>query len=187
MNTVALRRRTWWIGGAFGRNALLRRTDRIEAFIIMFAVAGAAAAAVLAAAWGVAVYGSRDRVYAEQAHTRHIVTATVTEADAGTTKPHTTTSEVRAIWRIGQTERSDWFRTDPTVKAGDHIGIWVNDAGDHTLPPIPTSQAAVDGVAIGAGIWLSALVALWALVGAARIPLNRIRHAHWEREMAQLA
>jgi hypothetical protein len=187
MNTVALSRKTSWVVGAFGRNPLLRRTDRIEAIIIMFAVTVAVAALLGAGAVGAAVYGSRYRLYAEQAQARHTVTATVIEADTSTSKPHATASQVRATWRVGGGERTDWFRTDNTVKAGDHIEIWVNDHGDHTTPPTPTSQAAVDAVGVGAGSWLLVAIGMTALVGAARTPLNRIRHAQWEREMKSLA
>jgi hypothetical protein len=187
MNTVALSRKTWWVAGAFGRNPLLRRTDRIEALIIVFAVTVAVAALLGAAAVGAGVYGSRYRLYADEAQTRHTVTATVVEADASTSKPHATASQVRATWRVGEDERTDWFRTDNTVKAGDHIDIWVNDYGDHMMPPTPTSQAAVDAVGVGLGIWLAVAIAMTALVGAARTPLNRIRHAQWEREMKSLA
>jgi len=70
MHTFALRRRSCWVARALGRNPLLRPTDRVEACVILVAILLALVAAPVCAAGGVAVYGSRARLYAEQAQTR---------------------------------------------------------------------------------------------------------------------
>ncbi len=65
-----------------GRDPLVRRTDRIEALVLVLAVVVALVAAPIAAAVGTEVYDSRGNFYAEQAHNRHSVTATVTDVPA---------------------------------------------------------------------------------------------------------
>jgi hypothetical protein len=88
MHTFALRRRSCWVARALGRNPLLRPTDRVEACVILVAILLALVAAPVCAAAGVAVYGSRARLYAEQAQTRHTVAATVIEENTHTRPPH---------------------------------------------------------------------------------------------------
>jgi hypothetical protein len=76
---------------------------------------------------------------------------------------------------------------DRAVNAGDHIDIWVDDAGKPAAPPTPPPQAGLDAVGFGAGIWLVAMLALMAAVGMVRSPLNRIRHVQWERDTKRFA
>ena len=65
-----------------GRDPLVRTTDRIEALVFVLAVVVSLLAAPIAAAVGTAVYDSSRHIYAEQAHTRHTVNATVTDVPA---------------------------------------------------------------------------------------------------------
>jgi hypothetical protein len=187
MHTFALRRRSWWVARAFGRNPLLRRTDRIEAGVIVFAILLALAATPVCAAVGVAVYGSHARLYAEEAQARHTVAATVIEAGTRTNTPHATSIAVRAMWPVGGGVHTAWLRTSPAVKAGDRIDIWVDGAGLPAAPPTPASQAAIDAVGAGAGIWFAATLGLVACVAMTRSPLNRIRLVQWEREIRSFA
>jgi hypothetical protein len=187
MHTVGLHRRSWWVVCAFGRSPLLRRTDRIEAIVNVVAIIVAVAVIPIAAAVGAAVYGSHAQLYAEEAQTRHAIAATVIESDPDTNQPQITTRVVRATWRAGGAPRTDWFLTDRAVKVGDHLDIWVNDAGERAPSPTPVSQAAIDAVGAGAGMWFAVALALTALAAMIRSPLNRIRCAQWERELKSLA
>lgn len=187
MRTVGLHRRSWWRLDAFGRNPLLRRTDRIEAIVTVMAILVAVAAIPIAAAVGAAVYGSNSQLYADEAQTRHTVAATVTESDVGTSQPHITTYVVRATWRVGGADRTDWFLTDRAAKVGDQLRIWVNDAGERAPSPTPTSQAGIDAVGAGLGMWCAVALALTAVAAMIRSRLNRLRDAQWERELKSLA
>lgn len=187
MHTFALRRRSWWVARAFGRNRLLRRTDRIEACVIVSAMLLALAATPVCAAAGVAVYGSHARLYAEQAQARHTVAATVIEPSARTNAPHTNSIAVRAMWPVGVAVRTDWFRTNRAVKPGDRIDIWVDSAGVPAAPPTLASQAGIDAVGVGAGIWFAVTLGLMAFVAMTCSPLNRIRREQWDREIRSLA
>ena len=70
--------RLWWIR-AFGRNPLLRRSDRIEAAVFMLAVLIVVITTPVAGAIGTSVHDAHARLYAEEAHHRHQVIATAIE------------------------------------------------------------------------------------------------------------
>jgi hypothetical protein len=189
MHAFSLRFRSWWIPRAFGRNPLLRWTDRTEACVIVFAMLVGLAATPVCAAAGAAVYRSHARLYAEQSLARHSVTATVVEAGP---RPHSTSITVLAMWLVAadgarggevQVAHTGWISRDRAVSTGDHIDVWVDDAGAPVAPPTPTSQAGLDAVGFGAGIWLVAALGLTAAVGMVRSPLNRIRRVQWERDI----
>ena len=80
MDTFTVRLPRWPILlRLLGRDPLVRTTDRIEALVLVLAVVVSLLAAPIAAAIGTAVYDTSRRTYAEQAHTRHTVAATVTD------------------------------------------------------------------------------------------------------------
>jgi hypothetical protein len=186
MQNSKIHHRGWWVVHAFGHNPLLRFSDRIEAGVIVVAILLALAATPICAAAGVAVYGSHSRLYARQAQTSHTVVATVVEASAPSNAPHITSIAARAVWPVGGEVHTDWLRTSPEVKAGDRIDIWVNNDGSPTTRPTPVSQAGIDAVTAGAGIWIALTLGLMACVATARSPLDRIRRVQWEREIRSL-
>lgn len=192
MHAFSLRGRSWWIMRAFGRNPLLRWTDRTEACVIVFAILVALAATPVCAAAGVGVYRSHARLYAEQSLARHSVTAMVVEKDRRPHQPRSTGVSVLAMWLVaadgargGEIEvaHTGWMSRDRAVNAGDRIDVWVDDAGAPVAPPTPPSQAWLDAVGYGAGIWLVAALGLTAAVGMVRSPLNRIRRVQWEGDI----
>jgi hypothetical protein len=79
MHAFTLRYRSWWITRAFGRNPLLRWTDRLEACAIVFAIVAVLAATPVCAVAGAGVYRSHRALYAAQSRARHTVTAMVVE------------------------------------------------------------------------------------------------------------
>jgi hypothetical protein len=179
--------RGWWIARAFGSNPLLRRSDRVEALVVVIAISVVLLAVPFAAAVGIDVYGSHDRLYAQQARERHPITATVNRFDIGIATPHIAVIVVRATWTVERGERTEWFRVDHPVNVGDRIGIWVDKVGNRVGPPAPTWQPISDAVGVGTGIWLSMVLAASAAVAATRSVLNRLRHAQWEREITSWA
>ena len=196
MHVFSLRSRFRWIASAFGRNPLLRGTDRIEACVVVFAILVALAATPICAIAAAGVYRSHAQLYASQSQARRIVTATVVETGTPPRNPRATRAAVLATWpigiggaRVGETQpgHTGWVSTDRAVHAGDRIDIWVNDVGALAAPPAPRSRAGFDAVAYGAGIWLVAALGLTAGVGLVLSPLNRIRRAQWEREIKGFA
>ena len=186
MGTFELRRGRRWLARAVGRNPLLRRSDRIEAWVLLVGIIIALAGAPAAAWAGTAVHTARDRLYAEQAQGRQTVAATVVESDAKTREPHVFTGAVRASWRHAGHDRTGWVLTRPTVKVGDTIAIWVDDGDNPVMSPTPRSQAIVDAVGAGVGLWLSVAVGAGALVAITRSRLNHVRLARWGRELETL-
>ena len=181
---------------AFGRNPLLRWTDRLEACVIVFAIVAALAATPVCVAAGAGVYRSRLQLYGAQSRARHTVTATVVEPGPPLHTPHATSGAVLVMWldtadgaRGGEVQvaHTGWMSRNRAVNAGDRLDIWVDDAGTLAAAPTPPSQAGLDAVGFGAGIWFVATLGLMAAVGMARSPLNRIRHVQWEREIRGFA
>ena len=83
MDTFTVRLPRWpFVQWLFGRNPLIRLSDRVEALVLVFAVVVSVLAAPMAAAVGTAVYDSRSTFYAEQAQNRRTVTATVIDDSA---------------------------------------------------------------------------------------------------------
>ena len=81
MDTFSLAPSRWRTVRAFGRNPVVRFSDRVEAMATAMAIAVALIAAPVVGAVGTAVHDARSRVYAEATQTRHPVTAVVTSAD----------------------------------------------------------------------------------------------------------
>src|SRR6476659_1470325 len=192
MHSFSLRCRSWWIVRAFGRNPLLRWTDRLEACVIVFAIVAVLAATPVCAVAGAGVYRSHRALYAAQSRARHTVIAMVVEPGPPLHTPHATGGAVLVMWLVGadgarggevQVAHTGWMSRNRAVNAGDHIDIWVDDAGAPVAPPTPPSQAGLDAVGFGAGIWLVAALGLTAAVGMVRSPLNRIRRVQWERDI----
>lgn len=52
--------------------------------------------------------------------------------------------------------------------------------------PVTREQAALAGVAVGMGLWVTAAASLFVFFLLARAGLNRSRYAAWEREWARV-
>jgi hypothetical protein len=68
-----------WIFRAFGRNPLVRMSDRAEALVLVFVLAAALVIAPVAGVMGTAVHDARAQLYAEESQSRHPFTAAVIE------------------------------------------------------------------------------------------------------------
>jgi hypothetical protein len=184
MQTFTLAPQRWWVVRAFGRNPLVRRSDRVAVLLVLLAFVASIIAAAVAGAVGTAVYDAHNRRYAEQAQTRHSVTATVLEDS--TVILDTVTYTVSARWRADATEHTGSFSWPQFVKAGDPIDIWVDSDGSAASAPAAGSHAGVDGVMAGMAIWLSVVAAAAALTVLVRWRLNRLHSADWDRELWSL-
>ena len=143
----------WRIGRVFGRNPLLRRTDRIEALITLVALVVSLVAIPVAGIVGAVVYGARDRLYAQEAHARHSVMATVTDAST-TFDQDSGTVVVQARWPVAIGERTGSFVRSTPVNVDDRIEIWVDKDGNLVPAPTPTWHAVGDAVGTAAATLL---------------------------------
>lgn len=188
MQAFTLGARRWRTIRAFGKTPLVRISDRIEAIVVVSAVAISLLAAPIAGAIGTAVHDARSRIYAEEAHKRQPISAivTTTRHSAAMGRAYPSTTVVQARWRAQGIERAATFPSKPAVAVGDRIDIWVNDAGQRVAPPPPTSRAVLDAITAGLLLWLVAVGTLGALVALVRWCLDRHRDSDWEREIADL-
>jgi len=91
MDTFTLGLLRWRFVRMFGRNPLVRISDRVEAAVLGLAIVVWLLAAPVAGAVGTAVHDSRSHLNAEQAQTRHAVTATVTDTTDPAAEPDSAT------------------------------------------------------------------------------------------------
>lgn len=177
----------WRLAHGLGRNPLLRTSDRIETVVLLLAVAVSLIVVPIAGTIGTAVYDARGRVYAEEAHSRYPVTATVVGESTAAVRENMAATVVQIRWRTEGGEHTDAFALDHAVKTGDLINIWVNGQGNRVRPPTPTSQAGVEGALAGVMVWLGVVVAVSTLFATVRLWLNRLRYAGWDRGIRSLA
>lgn len=166
-----------------GRNPLVRASDRVEALILVLAVAVSLLTVPIAAAVGTAIHDSRSRLYAEQAQTRRTVAATII-ADSDRENPSSRTVMVPARWfAAGAEHTGDVIAKQPT-KVGDEIEIWVDNAGSAIGQPMMTALG--EAVASAMAIWCAVTLSAAALFAAARIALDRGRYSSWQRDFDTL-
>ena len=147
---------------SFGRNPLRRRTDRLEA-------------ALLLTAFAVALLVVRAR----------------TQEDAGSSASSGSTqfiTPVRVAWldRSGTTQEG---QTDVVIgtKTGAELTIWLDREGTITTAPRDSTDSAALGTLAGMTLPMLAWPLLFALFRLARRPLNRARTDAWAREWEQVS
>jgi len=184
VDTFAVRLPRWLNLGVFRRNPLMRASDRVEALVLVVVVVSLLAAP-FGAAVGAAVHDSRRQFYAEQALTRRMVSATVTDASIAQNWPRkTTTAQVR--WLAAGAEHTGTVLAQQLVQPGDHIDIWVGQNGSRVGPPTPARAAVEEAVGVALTIWLGVIASAATVFIAARTVLARIRNAEWQPGLDKL-
>ncbi len=176
----------WPIFGLFRRNPLLRASDRIEAMAMVVAVVVSLLAIPVAAAVGTAVHDSRRDIYAEQHHTRHLVTATITEDTAAQNISRTNTATMAARWSAARAEHTGAVEAQSPTKSGDHVAIWVDNNGKPTDERTPTTQAGVDAVTAALFMVAGVTAVATILLAGTRAMLDRIRAIRWQHAIDTL-
>ena len=169
-----------------GRDPLVRTTDRIEALVLVLAVAVSLIAAPIAAAVGTAVYDSSRHIYAEQAHTRHTVAATVTDVPASQQILRTGTTTVSARWAAAGAEHTGTVEAQSTATTGDTLEIWVDTNGAQVPAPAPTSRAAAEAAMGALVIWICVAAIATTLFTVTRAVCDRIRFTRWQHDFDNL-
>lgn len=164
----------------FGRNPLLRASDRIEALLLVLAVAVSLFNVPIAAAVGTAVYDSRSPIYAEQVQTRSRVTATVVGDSHSPRKFDSRTVQMPARWDFAGAERTGDIAAPPAAKVGDEVEIWVDAQGSPLTRP--NLSPRTEAVTIAFAIWSAVSLAVAASFAGARHALDRARYTRWQRD-----
>ena len=187
MDTFTVRLPRWPILlRLLGRDPLVRTTDRIEALVLVLAVVVSLLSAPVAAAVGTAVHDSSRQLYAEQAHTRHSVTATVTDDNAAQQVLRTNTITVTARWSAAGAEHTGVVKAASTAKTGDPIEIWVDNNGAQVDKPTPTTRAALEAMTGALVIWVSVAAAAAMLFAVTRAVCDRVRFTGWQHDLDSL-
>jgi hypothetical protein len=181
----------FWRRIHLGRNPLARRSDRVEAALLIVVVLGLLIALPLAALVGTNTYRGQFAISVEQQASRHLTTATLVE-DAPTPVPategvylsaNTGTTGVLARWALpGGAERIGTVAANPGTAAGTEVPVWLSAAGDAVPAPMTTSDAATTSVLAGIFSWLVIALGLAAVYWTTRLIMDRRRAAHWDRE-----
>ena len=187
MDTFTVRLPRWPILlRLLGRDPLVRTTDRIEALVLVLAVMVSLLAAPITAAVGTAVYDSSRDIYAQQAHTRHTVTATVTDDPAAQNLSRTNTTTMAARWTAAGSEHTGAVKTQSATKPGDPIAIWVDNNGALTDAPTPTTRAGAEAATAALFMWAGVTAAAAILLAGTQAVCDRIRAIRWQHALDTL-
>jgi hypothetical protein len=165
----------------FGRNPLVRISDRVQASVLFVVVLVWLLAFPIVATVGVAVYDSRRVVYAEEVASRHPVTATVTESPSPPTDLSTRT--VEAKWVIGGTTHTGQVETRSPAQIGETMEIWVDENGVQVDEPTSTTTAAAEAVTVAALMWIGVAAAATTVYVGTRIVCDRRRDTRWQHDL----
>ncbi|MGA5895866.1 hypothetical protein [Streptomyces venetus] len=174
-------------GWRWRRNALRRRVDVVEAWVVL---AGWLLALVGGALVGLLAAGAVETAVERQRAERRQVSAVVVE-DAPGPSPARAASDYRVWGKVrwtapdGSTHREQ-ARVPPRAPAGSTTPVWVNRSGDITAPPVSEVEAWLH-TAVGGG--LAGVVAGGVVLGAVwltRLSLDRRRMAQWDAEWERL-
>jgi hypothetical protein len=169
-----------------GRHPLVRSVDRIEAALLVLAVAMSLFALPIAAAAGTAVYDSLRHSQVEQAANRQMVEATVGEVSVRGDR--TRRADVPATWIVGGVQHSGTVRAPATVESGDTVEVWVDEAGRQVpAPAASVGSAPAQAVATSVLIWAGAVAVAASLFGIGRALCSRARDTRWDTGLDKLA
>jgi hypothetical protein len=170
-----------WVVRLIGRHPLVRRSDRAEARCMLFAVVVAVLAIPVACAVGTTVHDVRAQFYAEQAASRHTVTATAMEDTNAVVRPDAVSFDVRARWNAAGANHIETITWPKRAKAGDQEAIWVDAHGRQAPDPAAPGRAGLDAVGAAVSLWLVVAAAMVTFVYALRSRLDKARFAAWDR------
>lgn len=183
---------TWgryWFSRIAGRNPLVRRDDRIQAWLVLLAALVTVLALPVAAAIGTSVYDARSRLYAEEAKHRHAVTATALENSTVEVGPGSTDVSifVRASWTSAGSDHVDVVKWADEATVGDQAEIWVDDiTGGPVDAPVRPSRAAGDAVGVALTVWFAVLAITASTAYLTRLRIIHQRGIQWDRELEAL-
>jgi len=176
-----------WMRRLLAGNAVVRTSDRVEAVAMFLALLFSILAVPVAGAAGTAVYDNRIHVFADERMARHEVEATATHDSSVTALPYqfSYVSEVR--WEFAGQIHAGVASTRSRMKVGDQTSVWVDAAGEFASPPQGDKDAAAEAVMAALGLWVAMAGAATAAYALLRAHLNHLRHAAWDRALADLA
>lgn len=177
-------------GVGWGRNALRRRTDRIEGMAALAAIVTATALIPLATALGTATYHHDLAVSARQTAAATPTQAVLLEDAPVLVGPNSVigTVSVPGRWTtLAGEKRVGVVQASEAAPAGSTVRIWTDASGAQVNPPLSPGQAWARGL-LTAIFTVFAAISLLALgLVVLRWRLNRIRYAELDAEWREVS
>ncbi|CAL9357068.1 Rv1733c family protein [Streptomyces sp. enrichment culture] len=170
-------------------NPLRRRSDRVEAWIVLAGwVLAVLCGAVAALAAATAVDGSLS---AQRAQTR-AVPAVLTERAPRTPQVTTDGSGGDTVWATVRWTAPDGSphtgrtEVEPEAAAGTRVTVWTDRAGRLAAAPLSPTESRFQAVGTGVLAGAGAGAAVWVCGRLARLRLDRRRLQRWDAEWARV-
>jgi hypothetical protein len=176
-----------WLRRLFVRNALLRASDRIEAFVMFAVLVSAILTVPIAGALGTSVYVDRLHAFTTERLMRHEVEATATRDSSVTGLPYRGANLTPLRWQYSDRTHIEIVGTPETMKAGEQTSIWVDETGARTEQPLSENDAATEAAMSALGLWIAVAGGGVAVCALLRSRLNQLRYVAWDRELDDLA
>ncbi|MEU2005179.1 hypothetical protein ACH47B_29240 [Rhodococcus sp. NPDC019627] len=182
----------WWWLRPWSRNPLMRRSDRLEAALVVLAAVLILLAIPVAAAFGTATYTRLEhRTQALRAGVHQVPAVLLEDTHPApdtleaSVRSTGTQDTARARWSTPHGHRTAQVPTEGPAKSGQTITISV-DANGNLTGPIPSSRdTTVLAVSAAVGVWASAAGAVLLPTALARTLLARNRLRQWEQDWTQ--
>jgi hypothetical protein len=171
-----------WLARRFAldRNPLRRKSDRIEAWLLL-AMTVAFVPLTILTAIGASHWaeqsGSRERAGQRLQEVNAVLLQAAPATDPAI--DGSVSMLVRARWPVDGATRVGDIAVVPGTARGTRVQIWITPEGTVATPPMSTAQ--VDSRVVAAIVLapLAVALALWLLLCLLRWPLNRRRLASW--------
>ncbi|AKS35494.1 hypothetical protein [Mycolicibacterium goodii] len=175
-------RRRWWVLRALGKNPLVRRTDRIEALAVVFAIVVSVLVIPFVISFSDEVHAGQLREAATQAQTRKQIPATVVN-DSESDVEGANVRIVGITWTINGEKHTGALRPTSKVQPGDQVQIWVDPKGQRVPPPISPTTARAYATGSAVALWAAITVLCGLLAALTRKVLDHQRAHAWSDEL----
>lgn len=183
---VLERFRVWW-ARAIGSNALVRRTDRVQALLVLFAFAVSVLAVPYSADARSSYYTEAVRTIDSEIAARHQVDAVAIADSTTSLNRYSSVTSVQARWVANATPRTGVVQPGRIVQSGDHFPMWLDTDGNLVEAPRDASAASRNATAASVSLWLSIAAACATLVLVSGLAFNRHHRHRWDRDLQQFA
>ncbi|ANS31778.1 hypothetical protein R1CP_35860 (plasmid) [Rhodococcus opacus] len=182
----------WWRLRPWARNHLMRRSDRIEAAIVLLTAVLVLLLIPVAAAFGTTTHTRLEQQAQALRAAVHQVPAVLLEdtylapdTPEYTTRPAGAQHTARARWTTPHGERTAAVPTPAPAKAGQTITISVDADGNLTGPIPDTRENTVLAVTAASGVWALTAGTLLLSTALAHRLFTRNRLRRWAQEWKQ--
>ncbi|MEU1850651.1 hypothetical protein ABZ499_15595 [Streptomyces sp. NPDC019990] len=166
-------------------NPLRRRSDRVEAWIVLLTWVLAVLGGTIA---GLVAGGAADRALAAQRAKAHPVSAVLTERAPKSPQATTDGSGGDTVWAPvrwtgpGGSTHTARVEVEPAAAAGTRVTVWADRTGRLVTAPLNPTEATIQAAATGVLAGVGSGAAVWTVGRLARVRLDRRRLAEWDAE-----